>query len=172
MLGEENRIPLDKIEEVRLAADIVELVGSRVRLTKKGKDYWGLCPFHGDSDPSFKVDRERGTWYCFGCQEGGSIFNFLMKDQGLSFPEAVRQVAARYGVTLPSPKLSPEQRRVQKERERLYSIMELAAEFFTNQLNASPGLAGRDYLYRRRGARPRNHARLWPGLGSWGLGGT
>lgn len=151
MVGEEGRIPLDKIEEVRLAADIVELVGSRVRLTKKGKDFWGLCPFHGDTDPSFKVDRERGTWYCFGCQEGGSIFNFLMKDQGLSFPEAVRHVAARYGVKLPSPKLSPEQRRIQKERERLYSIMELAAEFFAKQLLANPGRAGRDYLFSQRG---------------------
>lgn len=149
MVAEETRIPLDKIEEVRLAADIVELVGSRVRLTKKGKDFWGLCPFHGDTDPSFKVDRERGTWYCFGCQEGGSIFNFLMKDQGLSFPEAVRHVATRYGVKLPSPKLSPGQRRVQKERERLYSIMGLAAEFFENQLYASSGQAGRDYLRRR-----------------------
>ena len=151
MIGENARIPLDKIEEVRLAADIVEVVGSRVRLTKKGKDFWGICPFHGDTDPSFKVDRERGTWYCFGCQEGGSIFNFLMKDQGLSFPEAVRHVAARYGVTLPSPKLSPEQRQAQKQRERLYSVMELAADFFAKQLQASSAKAGRDYLFSQRG---------------------
>ena len=73
-------IPEGKIEEVRLAADVVDVVGKRVRLTKKGKDFWGLCPFHGDSDPSLKVDRGRGTWHCFGCSEGGSVFTFVMKD--------------------------------------------------------------------------------------------
>ena len=146
-----SHIPQEKIEEVRLAADIVEVVGQRVRLTKKGRDYWGLCPFHGDSDPSFKVDRQRGTWYCFGCQEGGSIFNFLMKDQGLSFPEAVRELAERAGIKLPKPELSGEERKRQAERDRILAALALAGEFYKSQLASAAGKMGRDYLFNRRG---------------------
>ncbi len=144
-------IPEDKIDEVRLAADVVDVVGKRVRLTKKGKDFWGLCPFHGDSDPSFKVDRGRGTWHCFGCGEGGSVFTFVMKDEGLTFPEAVRELAARYGVELPSPKLTPAQRRKAELRQRLLRVLEMAGKFFTQQLNSPSGRQAREYLFRRRG---------------------
>lgn len=142
-------IPDHKIDEVRLASDIVTVVGQRVRLTKKGKDYWGLCPFHGDKDPSFKVDRQRGTWYCFGCGEGGSVFNFIMKDQGLSFPEAVRELARRFGVELPKPKLSPEQKKARRERESLRRVLELAQNYFTAQLGGAGGKQARDYIARR-----------------------
>lgn len=144
-------IPEDKIEEVRLAADVVEVVGKRVRLTKKGKDFWGLCPFHGDSDPSFKVDRGRGTWHCFGCSEGGSVFTFVMKDEGLSFPEAVRELASRYGVDLPAPKLTPDQRRKIEVRDRLLRVLQMAGKFFIQQLNSPSGRGARQYLLERRG---------------------
>lgn len=144
-------IPEDKIEEVRLAADVVDVVGKRVRLSKKGKDFWGLCPFHGDSDPSFKVDRGRGTWHCFGCSEGGSVFTFVMKDEGLSFPEAVRELAERYGVELPAPKLTPEQRRKMEVRDRLLRVLQMAGKFFVQQLASPAGSGARQYLFERRG---------------------
>jgi len=144
-------IPEDKIEEVRLAADVVDVVGKRVRLTQKGRDYWGLCPFHGDKDPSLKVDRGRATWHCFGCGEGGSVFTFVMKDEGLSFPEAVRELAARYGVDLPAPKLSPAQRKQMELRDRLLRVLEMAGKFFIQRLNSPQGQAARQYLFERRG---------------------
>jgi DNA primase len=144
-------IPEDKIEEVRLAADVVDVVGKRVRLTQKGKDFWGLCPFHGDSDPSLKVDRGRGTWHCFGCSEGGSVFTFVMKDEALSFPEAVRELAVRYGVEMPAPKLTPDQRKKIELRDRLLRVLEMAGKFFVQQLNSPSGRQAREYLFQQRG---------------------
>ena len=153
-MSREGYIPQEKIDEVRLAADVVEVVGRRVRLTKKGKDWWGLCPFHGDSDPSLKVDRGRGTWYCFGCSEGGSVFNFVMKDEGLSFPEAVKELARRYGVELPRPRLSPEARRAEQRRQLLLQVLETAGKFFSQQLQSAAGRAARQYLFEQRGLAP------------------
>ncbi len=153
-MSREGYIPQEKIDEVRLAADVVEVVGRRVRLTKKGKDWWGLCPFHGDSDPSLKVDRGRGTWYCFGCSEGGSVFNFVMKDEGLSFPEAVKELARRYGVQIPRPRLSPQARRAEQRRQQLLQVLETAGKFFSQQLQSAAGRAARQYLLQERGLAP------------------
>jgi DNA primase len=158
-----GRIPQDKIDEVRLAADIVQVVGNRTRLTQKGRDYWGLCPFHGDKDPSFKVDRERGTWYCFGCSEGGSVFNFVMRNEGLSFPEAVRYLAGRFGVELPKPDLSPAEAKAQRERKSLFEACRMAAEFYSSALAASPGAAARQYLTQKRSLSS-------AAIEEWGLG--
>ena len=144
-------IPEHKIDEVRQAADIVTVVGKRVRLTQKGKDWWGRCPFHGDTDPSFKVDRQRGTWYCFGCGEGGSAFTFLMKDLGLSFPESVRELAGQFGVDLPSPELGPAEKKAQEERDRLRKVLALARDYYREMLAGPQGSAARDYLARARG---------------------
>lgn len=149
-----GHIPQHKIDEVRAAADVVEIVGRRVKLAQKGRDWWGLCPFHGDKDPSLKVDRGRGTWYCFGCGEGGSAFTFLMKDEGLSFPEAVRLLAQRYGVELPRPNLSPEEKQAQQRRERLLRVLEAAGKFFSDQLAGPGGRAARDYLHQKRRLEP------------------
>ncbi len=172
-MSQGERIPAEKIDEVRLAADIVEVVGSRIRLDKKGKDFWGLCPFHGDSSPSLKVDREKGTWHCFGCGEGGSVFNFVMRDLNLSFPEAVRELAARCGVPLPAPRQDPEERRRQEVNDRLLQVLQLAGTFFSRQLELPAGLSARDYLDGRRGLAPEVVASFglgwapaeWEGLG-------
>lgn len=147
-------IPDEKVEEVRLAADIVDVVGKRVRLTQKGKDWWGLCPFHGDQDPSFKVDRGRATWHCFGCGEGGSVFTFVMKDENLTFPEAVRELAGRYGVELPKPKLTPEQKAKDEQRQRMLRVLELAGKFFSDRLASPQGADARRYLEQKRGLAP------------------
>lgn len=148
------RIPEHKIDEVRLAANIVDVVGRRVKLTPAGKSMKGLCPFHGDTDPSFIVNRERGTWHCFGCGEGGNVFTFLMKDENLTFPEAVKELAGRYGVRLPQPVLTPAQKRQDEHRLRLLRVMELAGIFFSQQLAAPAGGAALRYLQDDRGVGP------------------
>src|ERR1700680_168000 len=94
----------DKLEEVRTRADIVEVIGAHVRLKRAGRNFVGLCPFHNEKTPSFSVNPERGFFHCFGCGAGGTVFNFLMKVEGLSFPEAIRSLATRYGVSLPEQK--------------------------------------------------------------------
>ncbi|MBI4800491.1 MAG: DNA primase [Desulfarculus sp.] len=149
-MSQTGHIPPEAIDRVRLAADIADVVGRRIRLGKKGKDLWGLCPFHGDSAPSLKVDQGRGTWHCFGCGEGGSVFNFVMRDQNMSFPEAVRELAALYGVDLPRPEQGPEERRRQEEKDRLLRVLELAGTFFRQQLGSSAAAAAKEYLLTTR----------------------
>jgi len=95
------RIPREKIEEVQRYTDIVVIVSQHVPLNRRGKNYIGLCPFHNEKTPSFTVSQEKQFYKCFGCGEGGSVFNFLMKKEGLSFSEAVRSLARKAGVDIP-----------------------------------------------------------------------
>jgi DNA primase len=96
-----GRIPDEIIQQVRDRVDLVELVGRSVALKRAGRSYKGLCPFHGEKTPSFHVNPDRGTYYCFGCQEGGDAFSFLMKVENLTFAEAVRSLAREYGIEVP-----------------------------------------------------------------------
>jgi len=96
-----GRIPDEIIQRVRDQADIVELVGRTVALKRAGRSYKGLCPFHDEKTPSFHVNPDRGGYYCFGCQEGGDVFSFLMKVEGLAFVEAVRSLARDLGIEVP-----------------------------------------------------------------------
>src|SRR5271167_4814663 len=116
----------DKIEEVRSRADIVEIVGAHVRLKRAGRNFVGLCPFHNEKTPSFSVSPERGFFHCFGCGAGGTVFNFVMRIEGLSFPEAVSSLAARYGVTLPE---RGESGAKPGERDSLFRANEVASDF-------------------------------------------
>ncbi len=137
----------DKIEEVRSRADIVEIVGAHVRLRRAGRNFVGLCPFHNEKTPSFSVNAERGFFHCFGCGAGGSVFNFIMKVEGLTFPEAVRTIARKCGVTLPE---RDESGPVATEREAMRQANEVATEFFAHVLwNTHDGTLARDYLNSR-----------------------
>jgi DNA primase len=137
----------DKIEEVRSRADIVEIVGAHVRLRRAGRNFVGLCPFHNEKTPSFSVNAERGFFHCFGCGVGGSVFNFITKIEGLTFPEAVRSLAKKYGVTLPEHDVSGPGA---GEREAMLKASEVAAEFFAHVLwNTTDGAMARDYLKSR-----------------------
>ena len=137
----------DKIEEVRSRADIVEIVGAHVRLRRAGRHFVGLCPFHNEKTPSFSVNAERGFFHCFGCGAGGSVFNFIMRVEGLTFPEAVRSLARKYGVTLPEHDVSGP---AAGEREAMLKANEVAAEFFAHVLwNTTDGALARDYLKSR-----------------------
>ncbi|MBI1962201.1 MAG: DNA primase, partial [Candidatus Rokubacteria bacterium] len=93
--------PQAVLDEIRSAVDIVDLVGRFVRLRKAGAGWKGLCPFHAEKTPSFTVNPTRGIFHCFGCGVGGDVFGFVMRQDRLSFPEAVRQLAKSAGVALP-----------------------------------------------------------------------
>src|SRR3970282_845679 len=114
-------------DEIRQRINLVELVSQHVALKKAGRQYKGLCPFHQEKTPSFHIDRERGLWHCFGCLEGGDIFDFVMRTGNLSFAEAVETLAKRAGVRL---ERGPEEVRKTSERDRLYRALEAAAGFF------------------------------------------
>jgi DNA primase len=143
-------IPEDKIREVRNAADIYEVVSESVALKKTGKNFQGLCPFHTEKTPSFSVNPSKQIFYCFGCGVGGDAIEFLMKKEGMSFPEAVRDLARRAGIHIPTGPVSPEQKRRMTEREQLLKINRLAKDFYQNRLKGPNGKAARKYLETRR----------------------
>jgi DNA primase len=128
------RIPESKLAEVASAADIVQVISQYVELKKAGKDYRGLCPFHGDKDPSFYVSPQKGIFHCFGCAVGGSVFNFIMKMENVSFVDAVRTLAQRYGVPL---QLEQGSGRSDNEKSRILSAIEAAQGYFVERLVTS-----------------------------------
>ena len=88
-------------ERVRQATDFVTLVSETVELKPRGQDYWGCCPFHQEKSPSFKINPSTGLWHCFGaCSEGGDVFSYVMKRENLDFPDAIRYLADKAGITL------------------------------------------------------------------------
>lgn len=139
----------NELAEVRERVDLVELVGAKVQLKRSGKTWKGLCPFHQEKTPSFYVYPESGNYVCFSCGEKGDAFGWVMKNEGVDFPEAVRQLADRAGVELrrgargqPAPRAD--------EHERLYALNALAATFYANILQRLPaGEAGRRYVESR-----------------------
>jgi DNA primase len=142
-------IPEDKLLEIKDAAAIEEVVGQCVKLTQKGKNLLGLCPFHADTAPSFTVAPEKGIFHCFGCGAGGNVFSFVMQYHRLSFPEAVAELARRYGIPVTFKDLGPEGSRQAAKRTQAYEINQLAAAFYQTTLNAPEGKPGRDYLAKR-----------------------
>src|SRR5262249_17924697 len=98
------------IAAIRDRVEIVAIISESVKLTRKGRSYLGLCPFHKEKTPSFNVNPERGLFYCFGCKEKGSVFDFLMKVEGLTFPEAARRLAERSGIEIEETATDAERR--------------------------------------------------------------
>ena len=145
-----SMIPDDKVSEVRERTSILEVVSDYVSLRKSGANYQGLCPFHGEKTPSFNVNPGRGIFHCFGCGLGGNAFSFIMKIEGLSFPEAVKFLAKRVGVTIEDRPPTPQEKRRLDEKEALYRVNDLAADFYRRVLvKESAGETGRRYLERR-----------------------
>ena len=137
-------------EEIKRAADIVEIIGQVVQLKKAGKNYVGLCPFHAEKDPSFTVNPERQTFHCFGCKKGGDIFSFWMEYHGSSFPEALRDLAERYSVTISEEFSTPVEKKKAAQREIVFKITEAAATFFQEVLShPAKGRPGREYFDKR-----------------------
>lgn len=145
-----SSIPDDKIREIRERAPILEVVSDYVSLRKSGANYQGLCPFHGEKTPSFNVNPARGIFHCFGCGVGGNAITFVMKMEGLSFPEAVKFLGKRVGVEIEDRPVTAAEKRRQDEREELYGIMDLAARLYREALERSEEAgAARRYLETR-----------------------
>jgi DNA primase len=138
-------------EEIKRAVDIVELIGRYVELRKVGRNYVGRCPFHGDNDPSFNVNRERQSFHCFGCKKGGDIFSFWMEYHGTTFPEAMRDISEKYGIPYTPSSYSPEEKKKAQARTSLFRINEISAKYFEHTLeDPRKGAPAKAYLDRRK----------------------
>lgn len=136
----------DKKEEIRAAADIVDVVGDYVKLKKSGSGFVGLCPFHDENTPSFHVTPRLGIYKCFGCGESGDVFNFVMEMEGIGFPESLRTLAERYGIDIPQDQTEEDSERTQK-REGILHALKFAGLFYHRQLLESPDAEkARSYL--------------------------
>jgi DNA primase len=145
-----GRIPEERVREIRERADIVEVVSSYLPLKRSGANHLGLCPFHGEKTPSFNVNAPRQIFHCFGCGVGGDVFSFLMRMEGLSFPEAVRRIGERVGVEVEEEALSPAEETRRREAERLGRINEVACEFYHSLLmEGEEGAPARLFLKKR-----------------------
>ena len=140
----------EKVSEIRDRSSILEVVSDYVTLKKTGRNHRGLCPFHSEKTPSFMVNEEKQIFHCFGCGEGGDVFAFLMKAGHFSFPQAVEELAKRYGVKLPARELSASQKKEMDKRESLFEINRIASEYFRDLLTRRrEGEEGRRYLSQR-----------------------
>src|ERR671920_1434008 len=140
----------DSIDRVRDAVDMVELVGAKTDLRRVGTRWSGLCPFHDERTPSFSVNPAEKLYYCFGCGEGGDAFKFVQQTEGLEFQEAVELLAERSGVRVEREEDDPRAEQRRRRRERLHSLLERAATFYSAYLkSSSEAQAARDYLASR-----------------------
>ena len=144
------RIPKETIEAVRERTDIVEVIGRDVTLKRRGRNHLGLCPFHQEKTPSFNVLPDRQIYHCFGCGEGGDVFKFMMKTQGLSFTESVKELAGVAGVTIQERELTREDRVRIQRRASLHDTCADACDWFqANLLTRPEGAKAREYLEQR-----------------------
>lgn len=137
-------------EQVRAQADIVKVVSEYVALKKKGGRYWGCCPFHGEKTPSFTVTPGKNLFHCFGCHVGGDVFNFVMKIENLSFPEATKFLANKYGIPIPEKQKTEQEILREKKSKQIYDANALAARFFQAcLLKTEYGKSALEYLFKR-----------------------
>ncbi|MEE9313163.1 MAG: DNA primase [Rhizobiaceae bacterium] len=141
------------LEEIRDRIPIADIVGRRVTFDRKKSnqskgDFWGCCPFHGEKTPSFHCENQKGRYHCFGCGVSGDHFRFLTELDGLSFPEAVERLADEAGVAMPA--VDPQAMEREKKKASLYDVMDLAVQFFREQLQTAAGAKARAYLRDRR----------------------
>jgi DNA primase len=131
--------PQSFIDDLKHHADIVVVIQDYVSLKKAGANYMGLCPFHGEKTPSFSVNRDKAFFYCYGCGVGGDVIKFLELHEKLGFQDAVKQLAQRFGMTIPEQEQSDEQKASAAEREALLKVHEVAAAWFREQLLSPAG---------------------------------
>lgn len=141
--------PEEIVEEIRVRNDIVDVVGSYVKLQKKGSNHMGLCPFHNEKSPSFSVNGARQMYHCFGCGVGGNVFTFIMEYENYTFVEALKLLASRTGVNLPEAEYSEEAKRSANLKQRLLEINKEAAKYYFYQLKSERGQVANEYLIKR-----------------------
>ena len=141
--------PATFIDDLKSHCDIVQVVQERVPLRRSGATWKGLCPFHGEKTPSFHVNGDKGFFHCFGCGVGGDVIKFIELHDKVTFPEAVRQLAARVGLPVPEPEDSSESAETQRDREALLKAHEVAAAWFREQFASPAGSAARRQLQQR-----------------------
>ncbi|SFK54896.1 DNA primase [Methylocapsa palsarum] len=141
------RFPPSFLDDIKTRLPVSEVVRQRVKLTKSGREWKGLSPFNAEKTPSFFVNDAKMAWFDLSAGKNGNIFDFVMETEGLSFPEAVERLAADAGLAL--PQVSPQAEAHERQRTGLIDVMELAAAYFSAQLNASAGTGARAYLARR-----------------------
>lgn len=154
-------IPEQFIEELSARTDIVDVVNQYVPLTKKGGNYWGLCPFHHEKTPSFSVSPDKQIFHCFGCNKGGGVYRFVMEMENISFPDAIRKLAAQAGMEVPEEHEGAGEWR--KRREHILSLNREAARFYRDNLSSPDGGRVSEYI-RKRAISPKFSARF--GLGA------
>jgi DNA primase len=140
------------LDELRDRLRISDYVGRKVKLVRRGRNHTGLCPFHNEKTPSFSVNEDKGFYHCFGCGEHGNVIDFVMKTEGLPFPEAVERLAGDAGMEL--PRRDPRDEAREKAQKSLHEVMELAAVFFEAELKGARGAKARSYLDGRQLAGP------------------
>lgn len=147
-----KRIPDQIVEQIQKSSDIVDVVGEYVQLKKQGRNYFGLCPFHGENTPSFSVSPDKQIYHCFGCGAGGNVFSFLMQIEGMTFIEAVAQLAERAGISLPDDALNLQQTQStgNTEVDQIIEVNELTKKFYHHLLlNTKEGQEALNYLLAR-----------------------
>jgi len=145
----EEYIPDEVIAELRRKADIVEVISEYLPLKRTGRNHRALCPFHPEKTPSFMVSNAKQVFHCFGCGIGGDIFGFVMKSENLSFPQAVKVLAKKFGVPIPQRRVSPSVKRKIDRREQLSKVNRLAMDYYHDLLFGRDGTEAREYLRKR-----------------------
>ncbi|NLI61444.1 MAG: DNA primase [Clostridiales bacterium] len=142
-------LPEDFIEEVRVANEITDVISEYISLKPKGRNFFGLCPFHNEKTPSFSVDPQKQLYHCFGCGEGGNVFSFVMAQERLDFVDSVKLLAERKGIPLPGSLDRTQDEEARKHREELYKLNREAAMFYYQSLLSPEGKHALKYLKSR-----------------------
>ncbi len=149
------------LDEIRARVSLADTVGRKVKLVKRGREHSGLCPFHNEKSPSFTVSEDKGFFHCFGCGAHGDVIGFVMRSEGLNFPEAAEKLALEAGLQLPVS--TPMDREAAQRRATLYEVLDAATGWFQEQLHGAEGEEARAYL-ERRGVSPETTATFRLGL--------
>ncbi len=144
-------IPNQTVDRILETAKIEEVIGDFVSLKRQGASFLACCPFHNEKTPSFNVNPVRGFFYCFGCKKGGTAVTFLMEHEKMSFTEAIRYLAKKYGIEIEEQEESPEMILSRQKRESLYIVSEFAQKWFAEQLEEGEGRAVGWNYFRHRG---------------------
>lgn len=142
--------PNEVIDEIREGNDIVDVIGSYVKLTKKGSSYMGLCPFHREKTPSFSVNQDNQFYHCFGCGASGNVISFIMNHENYSFVDSIKFLAERINYNLPESNYTPQDEYKRELKNKLYEMHKCAAKFYYDNLNSDSGKKAVEYLDKRR----------------------